>query len=224
LRIGVADRAASALLLPALGRLARTVPGITVEVCDDGDDREHRDAVLHGTLDVALGDMPADPGLFAARCVLEDPVVLLARADSMLARRPEPPTLEDLSRVSLIADRGWPTLALIEARMRATGLVPPAVLHAEMTAGVQALVAANIGAALLPRMAVDDGDHRVVVIDLGHLVPPRRVGLYWHADRRLIAGVEALVTAVVAVVAAGAARRPERRFGNPPEPAVAVTA
>jgi DNA-binding transcriptional LysR family regulator len=50
-------------------------------------------------------------------------------------------------------------------------------------ATLQAMVAAGMGVALVPRLAVNESDDQVAVIDLGGRLPPRLIGLAWHRDR-----------------------------------------
>ena len=50
-------------------------------------------------------------------------------------------------------------------------------------ATLQAMVAAGMGIALVPRLTVNEADTRVAVIELGERVPPRLIGLAWHSDR-----------------------------------------
>jgi LysR family transcriptional activator of glutamate synthase operon len=45
------------------------------------------------------------------------------------------------------------------------------------------MVGAGIGVAIVPRLTVDDNDAGTVALDLGDLVPPRRIVLAWHRDR-----------------------------------------
>ena len=208
LRIGISDRGARPLLLGTLARLSRIAPHVVAQVCEAGDAHEQGLAVRHGALDAAFADLPLDPGPFAAREVLADPVVLVVRADTPLAASTEPLTLGDLAEVPLIVDRSWRAVRLMEARMRAFGLEPRLALQVDLSASVQALVAAGIGAALLPRMALDENDPRVVALDLDDVIPPRRLALYWHADRRRIGGLQALVDA--ALSATGRVASPPR--------------
>ena len=48
---------------------------------------------------------------------------------------------------------------------------------------LQGLAGAGIGAAVIPRLAVDENDASVRIVDLGHRLAPRIVGIGWHRDR-----------------------------------------
>jgi DNA-binding transcriptional LysR family regulator len=213
-RVGVADQATTRMLLAAFRRLATSDPELEVDLCDDGSHRDHLDAVSRGTLDLALGELPVAPAPFGSRLVLADPVVLVLRAGHPLALRRRPPALADLAALPLIVDREDRAFAALDARMRAAGLSLSTVTPAPLPAGVQAMVAAGLGATLVPRTAVAATNARVAVVGLGDLVPPRRVGVSWHPDRRLVSGREAIVDALLA--AGGAREAP--RFARPQTP------
>jgi DNA-binding transcriptional LysR family regulator len=48
---------------------------------------------------------------------------------------------------------------------------------------VQAMVAAGMGVAVVPRLTVDFKDPDTTALPLAGTVPPRRIGLVWHEDR-----------------------------------------
>jgi DNA-binding transcriptional LysR family regulator len=207
LRLGVVQSVASRLLPQALVGLRATDPDLAVEVVEGGD-RELFAKVEAGELDVAFGELPlADGRRFEGTEVLVDPCVLLVPAHSCAAAAGPPATLADLVALPLVRVQGWPLLNLIEQQLRAAGHPPCFTLSADANATVQALVAAGCGAAILPRLAVAPEDPRVTALDVGDLLPARRLALYWHADRRRRDGVDAFAAAVreaIAGVADGA--------------------
>jgi DNA-binding transcriptional LysR family regulator len=50
---------------------------------------------------------------------------------------------------------------------------------------LQAMVGAGSGVALLPRLAIDESDEQVTVIDLDGRVPSRVIALAWSRERGL---------------------------------------
>ena len=59
---------------------------------------------------------------------------------------------------------------------------PNIVFRSDDNGTVQGLVAAGVGAALVPRLSVEPNDERVAILDLER-VPPRVIGIAWHRDR-----------------------------------------
>ena len=58
------------------------------------------------------------------------------------------------------------------------------------------MVAAGIGSALVPRLAIDRGIRGVVTLDASRRVPARQIGLVWHRDATLPEAAEDFVAAV----------------------------
>jgi DNA-binding transcriptional LysR family regulator len=195
LRVGVDDSAARVLLGPAMRRLSSEDPELRVELHEDAGSRGFPALVRSGELDVALAELPLGAGPFAFRELRVDPWVLLVPACSSLARRSEPPTLREIGGLALIAPSRSRAAPLVE-HLHAMGVEPRFVRRAETDAGVQTLVAHGLGAALMPRLAVIEDDSRIAMIGLGTALPPRRIALFWHRDRRAIGAIMRLVAAL----------------------------
>ena len=63
---------------------------------------------------------------------------------------------------------------------------------------MQALVAAGVGVALVPRLTVDENDEATRLIELPKL-PPRILAVAWHRDRYRTPAAEAFVETAQAV-------------------------
>lgn len=195
LHIGAYESVATTLVPRTLKALADDPPAVQVELHEEAEWRRFFPLVSNGVLDAAFADLPLEPGPFAFRELTLDPCVLVVRPDSPLARRREPPTLSEIGTLPLIAP-SWPMLRLITEHLRAAGVEPTFVCHSPSNSGVQALVAQGIGAALMPLLAVNDHDPNVAVVSVGDALPPRRVALYWHRDRRQTDAVMRFLTAL----------------------------
>ena len=183
LRIGTFQTVGMAILPPLLRRFEvghRDVDVTLVEAVS-------REALLRrvetGDVDASFSVLPApEDGPFEAAELLADPWVLIVPADSPLADRPAPLKLGDLDDVTLVAYR-YSRPYDAERRLRTLGVRTRVILRSDETATVHGLVAGGVVSGVLPRMAVDRTDERVRVLALGHLLPPRRIGLIWHRDR-----------------------------------------
>jgi len=154
--------------------------------------------LLRGETDLAF---VADPVATAIEqiAVLTDPYVLLAPSGSELAREEKTVGIRRIARFPLIAYR-VPTQGG-EAHLRSQGFDPSIVFRSDDSGIVQGLVGAGVGYALVPRLTVDRNDPDVVMLGVRG-IPPREIGLAWHADRRLSPAARAFVE-VVEEVAAG---------------------
>jgi len=198
MRIGADHAVAMRLLPPTLRKLARREPSMTLQIEDAASDRDHVSRVLSGELDAAIGELPiVGEGVSCAE-VLVDPCVLLVPVASPLARANRTLELADLVAQPLVAHKNWAMLELVESHLRSAGHEPRYVMRADTNSTVQALVGAGVGPAILPRLAVNEDDPLTVLIDLGELLPSRRLALYWHEGRHHLPTLTALHAAVVA--------------------------
>src|SRR5436305_1582556 len=90
---------------------------------------------------------------------------------------PQPP--RGIAQLDLIGHKHCRTLARTEAAFR-----PPLryVFPSDHNQTVQALVSAGVGAALVPRLTMDEADETTVLLELPR-IPPRVIALAWHRDR-----------------------------------------
>ena len=58
-------------------------------------------------------------------------------------------------------------------------------------------MAEGVGAALQPRLSVDASDRRIAVVSLDGVLPPRRIALYWHRERRQDEAIMRFVSALL---------------------------
>ena len=113
---------------------------------------------------------------------MEDPYALVVSAGSPLARRRKPPSLKEVAGLPLIGFRQCRSIHLVENRFRDAGLEPKVVFRSDDNGTIQGLVAAGVGAALVPLLAVDPGQSGTAVLPLD-VVPPRLIAVAWHRDR-----------------------------------------
>jgi DNA-binding transcriptional LysR family regulator len=194
LRVG-SFQSAGARILPELVRRFRADwPLVDIQLTESNYDPELLERVERGELDLSFVMPPLPAGPFAMVELMRDPWVLLAPADSPLAaRRNEPMSLREIADLPLIGARVCRSRDQLDAHFRARGLAPDYVFHSDENSTIHGLVAAGAGIALLPRLAVDSRDERVVAIELAAKVPPRVIAIAWHRDRYRPAVAEAFV-------------------------------
>lgn len=179
------DRLLAPRVLPALlDAAARHDPTLRMHVRELGTDDDVEQLIGSGALDAVLGELPADAACVATEELLDDPFVLLVRADSPLARAAATPSARQLAELPLIGP--W----------RAISAVPSEPIELTMSlrcasaATAMALVLSGLGGALLPRSSFGTLDPRIAAIDLGADLPVRRVGLARHRYRRVTGATE----------------------------------
>jgi DNA-binding transcriptional LysR family regulator len=144
---------------------------------------------------------PLPSGPFDAIELLRDPYVLLVSRSSPLCSARQPLALRALADVPLIGPRMCISGELLESRLRGYGIEPRVIFRSDDNGTVQGLVGAGVGAAILPRLAVDPTDDLTRSLSLDDDVAPRIICLAWHRDRFRTPAARAFVAAAQTVCA-----------------------
>jgi DNA-binding transcriptional LysR family regulator len=182
LRVGTYHSVGGQILPRVVGHLAAALPDVRVRLVETSDEGALLAGVQRGDLDLTFMLFPLADGPFEAIELLRDPFMLLVEDGSPLAAEAGRPTLADVARLPLIAYDRVRDVTRPETYLRGT---PRVVFRSNDDETIHGLVAAGMGAALLPRLSVDPGHPGVRAIELGPELPPRVIGLAWHRDREL---------------------------------------
>jgi len=193
LRVGTFQSVSIRVLPDAVRRLMQARPGVEVRLQEAPYEDELLDLVERGRLDFTFALVPP-AGPFEHVELLRDPYVLLTQEGTALAQREIAPTLAEIGRLPLIAYSR--STYGIEALLRSRGIEPHVVFRSDESGAVQRMVAAGIGSALIPRLAIDSSITGVVALDASRRVPARQIGLAWHRDATLPEAAADFVAAV----------------------------
>jgi molybdate transport repressor ModE-like protein len=192
LEIGTYQSIGARLLPELIGRFVADWPGIEIELYEPHTDHELYESLERGQVDLAFCSLPLAGGPFEAIELMDDPYILLAPADSDLAKR-QTATINETSGLPVIGCAATGTS--LQDALRACGYTLDFAFRSDNNATLQGLVASGFGVALIPHMAVTPGDDRVRVVRLEPAVPPRRLAVAWHRDRHRSPAVHAFITA-----------------------------
>lgn len=202
LRVGTFHSAGARILPAVVRRFTAAFGDVQLELTEAANDGDLLRAVERGRLDLAFMMFPLIDGPFEAVELLSEPFFLLTAAEAAPARTP---SLRAIARMPLI---GYgPVRDELRPEARLPG-APRVVFRSNDDATIHGLVAAGVGAALLPRLSVDTGYPGVHAIPLGTRLPPRRIGLAWHRDRELLPAAAEFVAASTAAARAQVTARP----------------
>lgn len=179
LRVGIFPSASVTLLPAIVSRLRDQYPDLELRLHEALDPRDLLDLVADGTLDLAFAGAPPHPKRIANVILLDDPYVLLVAAFDRLALS-ESVTPDQLAELSLVDYRS------IRPELRPLTQIPGPhriVLRTDDDATIHSLVAAGIGAAVIPRLSVQPNDRRVAVVAIDPPLAPRRITLAWARAR-----------------------------------------
>ena len=192
---------------------ARLVPsllsayGAPVTLHETSSSRALLAALVRGELDLALSETPLPKGQLDAVALCSDTFVVVVQAGAPLANRARAVSSSELARLPLVAHE--PTRAHVEDQLRVHGVEPRFVLEAATGAAVQGLVAAGLGAAVVPRLVVDERRVETVVLELdAGLVAPRTIAAVWSRTQAPRADASAFVAAARSVCAGERLREP----------------
>ena len=207
-RVGVHELVACSLM-PSILRTCRG--RVRVVPTDLVEETEAFKLVAGGVLDVAFGQLPVQAGPFSWIELCADSAALVVHAGSPLAAEPDSVSLAGVVAQPLIRHERWRAMGRVEAELRAAGHEPTFVLSAGTSTAAQALVAEGLGAALLPRLALDHLNPGTVRIDLSDRLPRSTIIAFWHQDRELTPSLTEFLRA-----ARTAARRASPISGDAP--------
>ena len=182
LRVGAFQSAGARILPELLRRYTAAWPQVQIRL-EEAEDESLLAQIEDGGLDLAFVMLPVPGAAIETVDLVRDPYVLLTQADSPLARASGPPTFREIGAMPLVGYRTCLGGQQVEDRLRAAGVEPRMAFRSDDNATLQAMVAAGMGIALVPRLTVNEADSRVAMIELGERVPPRLIGLAWHRDR-----------------------------------------
>jgi DNA-binding transcriptional LysR family regulator len=211
LRVGTYQSVGARVLPRVMLEYASAWPLVTIQLTESSDDSELLALVERGELDVTFVMLPLDEGPFDFHPLMDDPYVLLVRADSPLASSRTAPSLKEIGGIPLIGYRQCRSLFAVEERFRGTGLEPQIVFRSDDNTTIQGMVAAGVGSALVPRLTVETRDEAVLALPVDARIPPREIGIAWHKHRYHSPAARALVAVagrVCAEIEAEQAGRP----------------
>jgi DNA-binding transcriptional LysR family regulator len=201
LRIGTYQSVGEHILPALVSRFRAAHPEVDITLVESESDDELLAAVERGELDLAFALLPLPDGPFASVELMRDPWMLLVPADSPLARRDRPMSLDEAAHLPLIGARLHRCRMQVDAHFRARGVEPSYVFRTDENGTVHGLVAAGIGIGIVSRLAIDPRDERVVALELGPKVAPRVITLAWHRDRYRLPAAEAFISQASALCA-----------------------
>ena len=184
LRLGIYQSVGIRILPQLLQRYAADWPDVRILPRESPTDAGLFDLVESGELELSFADLPLRDGPFDSVELMRDPYVLLVSAGSPLTKSGRV-SLGDVAELPLIGHTTCRVFPRVEAELRAQGAEPNIVFRSDIIGTVQALVAAGVGIAIVPRLAVDTADDRTRMLQLGSDMPvsPRLIALFWHRDR-----------------------------------------
>lgn len=194
-RLGTGATACIFLLPPILRDLRRRLPTLEITV-STGNTADIVKAVAENLIDVGLVTMPASGRMLEVTPVLDDEFVVIAPAEGI--RLPARVTAAALAELPvLLFEPGGNTRRIVDQWLARTGVALKPIMSLGSVEAIKALVAAGLGCAVLPRMAVQNAQGRPPLV-VRSLSPKlhRRLAVVIRRDKPLSRGLRAMVRAL----------------------------
>jgi DNA-binding transcriptional LysR family regulator len=211
LSVGATPSLITSALAPALVAFHSSHPGIDLSVVEAGS-HQLVPQVAAGEVDLALVVLPVTDPLVVTTPLFDDPLVLATAPDHAFARRRRV-RVRDLDGLDLVMFReGYDLRAVTLSACAEAGVEPHLVSEGAEMAGVLSFVAAGLGAAVVPAIALP-ADGSLVGIPFVAPTLSRTVALAQRGDRALARPARALAEQLLG-------RRPPGSAAPTPEPRV----
>lgn len=180
--VGTFQSITTTILPTIVGRLRDEAPGVDIRLHESNDKETFPGALVRGELDLAFTLDEAWPGL-ETEMLFDDPYLVVTDLDGA---RPGPYPTRDLLGTGLVGYQVTSCQQDIEDGLHAVvGGDLDWVFRTNDNQAVVALVRAGMGAAVVPRLAIDVRDPTVAFHEMDPPIPPRRVGISWREGRTL---------------------------------------
>ena len=206
LAVGATPSLITSVLAPALVEFHASHPGIDLSVVEAGS-HQLVPQVAAGEVDLALVVLPVTDPLVVTTPLFDDPLVLATAPDHPFAGRRRV-RVRDLDGLDLVMFReGYDLRAVTLAACADAGVEPHLVSEGGEMAGVLSFVAAGLGTAVVPAIALP-GDGSLVAVPFSGPTMSRTVALAQRGDRTLARPARALADQLVTRHATSVGDRP----------------
>lgn len=199
IRLGTGATACTYLLPPVLAELRRRFPALDV-VASTGNTADLLRALENNTLDMGLVTLPAPGRMFQVTPVMEDEFVAIFPANDP-GGIPAVVTPQTLAlRPLVLFEPGARTRRLVDDWFEAAGVAAKPVMELGSTEAMKEIVAAGLGCAVLPKLAVSAAGQRDALV-VRSLTPrlSRDLAIVLRRDKPLSHGLRHLQEALLAL-------------------------
>ncbi|WP_315141014.1 LysR family transcriptional regulator [Achromobacter marplatensis] len=199
IRLGTGATACTYLLPSVLADLRRRFPALDI-VASTGNTSDMLRGLENNTLDMALVTLPAPGRMFQVNPVMEDEFVAIFPARDAGAI-PDVATPQSLAGLPLVLfEPGARTRRLVDDWFEAAGVAAKPVMELGSTEAMKEIVAAGLGCAVLPKLAVSGAGQRDALA-VRSLTPrlSRDLALVLRRDKPLSRGLRHLQEALLAL-------------------------
>ncbi len=194
LSVGTFQSTSVRILPTVIRRIRRSRPDLELRLTDTNDQEELIDALIGGDLDVSFVSGPVHDERLALIELMVDPFVLVSPVDTDLARGRRTVPATELEGVALIGEHDGTCQRQIEGSLDHAGVSPRVTLRSVDNAAILAMVAAGMGHAVMPALAVEPAPAEVLIRRLQPGIPPRVISVAKPARRAVYPATDLFMT------------------------------
>lgn len=188
--IGAPPTVGAHLLPPLLAAFHQRYPGITLRLHEAGI-QSLLDLLEAGLTDLAIVALPVSDELLTVTPLLNEPLVLIVSTSHPLAGRSDVTMAELRNERWILSPASYELREATLKACRDAGFTPQTVMEGGETETLVRFVAAGLGIALVPALAVASF-HHVVSLTIRDQNLTRSLGLVWRSDRTASPAARAL--------------------------------
>lgn len=188
--IGAPPTVGAHLLPPLLAAFHQRYPGITLRLHEAGI-QSLLDLLEAGLTDLAVVALPVSDELLTVTPLLNEPLVLIVSPSHPLAGRSEVAMTELRNERWILSPASYELREATLKACREAGFTPQTVMEGGETETLVRFVAAGLGVALVPALAVASF-YGVVSLTIRDQCLTRSLGLVWRSDRTASPAARAL--------------------------------
>jgi DNA-binding transcriptional LysR family regulator len=202
LRVGIFQSVGVKVVPSVLSYFSARVPDAVIELTERTWEADLLCELEAGQLDLTFAAFPLEDGPFQFVELMSDPFVLVVAASSELAQERNSLTLEELAEIPVMSYRRCRRVAQLSEEMQSRGLRLQLLHPSDDNNTLQAMAAAGIGAAFVPRLALESAYLGVSLAEIALPVAPRVIVIAWHQDRPLTDAAKRFISIAGRVCAA----------------------
>jgi len=167
-----------------LTELRRTHPKVEIVLFENDSEDVLVDRLRDGELDLTFTVTTLDGELTTVE-LFRDPFLVVCPLDSAIVPRRGPVPVERLADVPMVGQPITTCSLQVERSLLQHGVESQVVFRSADNGAVQAMVAAGVGHAVMPRLALDESDKSVIIRETTPALTPRSIGLAYLTGRTL---------------------------------------
>jgi LysR family cyn operon transcriptional activator len=161
IRIGIGGHQLTSMLPPALGRFHASYPKVRVDIVN-ATTPQILEALRNNSMDLGIVNAPVSGSELHTELVLTEELVVVVHAENPIASRKVVDAIDILNIPLILYDRSTSTRLRLNDFFVQSGITPTVVFELSSVEAMKSMVAASLGATIIPASAMLQESRRVL--------------------------------------------------------------